>query len=67
MTKLVYLYPNQAFVFMFGDALLRLEDEPMFYQTRPEAVAAAERHHLTVWAAGALASYSGDGDAVTVA
>ena len=67
MMTLTYLPANQAFAFLFGDALLRMEGEPMFYQTRPEAVAAAERHHLTVWAAGELAIYSGDGDAVTVA
>ena len=55
--QLRYLPANQAFAFTFGDALCRMGDDPMFYQTRPEAVAAAARHGLTVWAYGQHASF----------
>jgi len=54
--RLDYLRANQAFVFLFGDALLRLDGEPMFYSTRRDAIEAANRHGIIVWANGSLSS-----------
>ena len=54
--RLDYLRANQAFAFLFGDALLRLDGEPLFFSTRPDAIEAASRHGLIVWANGSLSS-----------
>lgn len=54
--RLDYLRANQAFTFLFGDALLRLDGEPLFFSTRPDAIEAASRHGLIVWANGSLSS-----------
>lgn len=43
-----YLRTNQAYAFVFGDDLLRLADEDMFYRTLGDAKAAAKRHGLRV-------------------
>lgn len=46
MLTLNYLPANCAYVFMFGDAPLRLADKsgdfPMFYESRRDALAAAQ-------------------------
>lgn len=46
--RLEYLPANAAHVFMFGEHLTRLEGEPMFFASRVDACAAAERHGLRV-------------------
>jgi hypothetical protein len=46
--RLQWLVPNNAYVFMFGDQLIRLHHEEMFFQSRAEAVAAAKRRGLKV-------------------
>jgi hypothetical protein len=46
--RLQWLVPNNAYVFMFYDQLIRLHDEQMFFQTRAEALAAAKRRGLKV-------------------
>ena len=48
MMKLTYLYANMSYVFTFGDATINLASEPLFYETRNDAVAAARRHGLSV-------------------
>jgi hypothetical protein len=44
----MYSKANQAFVFTFGDQLLRIGDNPMFYRRKSEAVRAALRQGLLV-------------------
>jgi hypothetical protein len=46
--RLQWLVPNNAYVFMFGDQLIRLHHEEMFFATRAEALAAAKRRGLKV-------------------
>ncbi len=46
--NLVWLVTNQSWVFMFGDDLLRLDNEPMFFVGLEEADAAANRKGLRV-------------------
>ena len=46
--RLRYLPANQAYVFTFGEQLIRLAGEPMFYSTRKEAVAMARHYGMTV-------------------
>lgn len=48
LTRLVYLTANGVFMFMFGDAPLRLHEEPMFFASRLAAVDAAKRKGLVV-------------------
>lgn len=47
-TRLMYSRANQAFVFTFGDQLLRLGDNPMFYRRKSEAIRAALKKGLLV-------------------
>lgn len=47
-TRLMYSKVNQAFVFTFGDQLLRIGDNPMFYRRRTDAIRAALRQGLLV-------------------
>jgi len=49
--KLVFLVANQAWVFTFGDSLVAMSDT-RFFQTRDEAVKAAESVGLSVDKAG---------------
>jgi hypothetical protein len=44
----MYSKANQAFVFTFGDQLLRIGDNPMFYRRKAEAIRAALRQGLLV-------------------
>lgn len=50
--RLKYFPVNLVFGFTFGDGLVRLENERMFYDSRDEAVAAAQRHDLVVEKSG---------------
>jgi len=47
-TRLMYSKANQAFVFTFGDQLLRMGDNPMFYRRKPDALRAALNQGLLV-------------------
>ncbi|MFQ5339957.1 MAG: hypothetical protein ACE5F6_00265 [Anaerolineae bacterium] len=48
-TRLMYSKANQAFVFTFGDQLLRIgDDNPMFYRRKSEAIRAALRQGFLV-------------------
>jgi hypothetical protein len=47
-TRLMYSKVNQAFVFTFGDQLLRMGDNPMFFRRKAEAIRAALRQGLLV-------------------
>lgn len=55
MTRLQYFPANAAYAFTFGDSMLRLQDFPMFYRTRREAVLAARSCDLVVFRNGAVA------------
>jgi hypothetical protein len=44
----MYSKANQAFVFTFGDQLLRMGDGPMFFHRKTEAIRAALRQGLLV-------------------
>lgn len=46
--RLIFLPANNAYVFVFGDQLTRLEGFPLFFQTRREAVDAAHARGLNV-------------------
>jgi hypothetical protein len=48
MMRLNYLTPNAAYAFTFGNDLLRMGDNDMFFATRKEAVAAAAQCRLKV-------------------
>ncbi len=48
MMKLVFSDINSAWLFMFGDAPLRIEGEPLFFEYRSQAVEAAGRKGITV-------------------
>ena len=52
MMRLVYLVPNAAWVFLFGDSLCRMGDGPMFHLTRKDAVSEAFRCGLSVARSG---------------
>lgn len=56
LTQLVWLPANSAYVFMFGDQMLRLEGDSMFYTNRVDAVDAAIRHGLKVKQSGEVVS-----------
>lgn len=46
MLRLVWLTANNAYVFVFGDSLVRMGDEAMFFPTRSSARDAAAAHGL---------------------
>ena len=48
IVSLVFLTPNNAWVFLFGDALLRLPEHPMFFASKRDALAAASAVGLTL-------------------
>jgi hypothetical protein len=50
--RLKYFPINLVYGFTFGDGLLRLNNERMFYESRDEAVEAAKRHDLVVEKSG---------------
>jgi len=41
IVSLVFLTPNNAWVFLFGDSLLRLPEHAMFFASKRDALAAA--------------------------
>jgi hypothetical protein len=47
-TRLVYSHVNAAYLFLFGDAPLRMHKEQLFFETRAQAIAAARRRGLRV-------------------
>lgn len=51
MLRLQFLTPNAAWVFTFGDSLVQLADQPMFFERRKDAVAAAAAKRIEVTAA----------------
>ena len=55
-TRLVFLPPIQAWVFLFGEQLLRLDGESMFFQKKSEAAAAARSKGLSVAKNGCVSS-----------
>ena len=56
MLALRYLVANAAWVFVFGDSLLRMGDGPMFFGSRRDAVAAAAGCGLKVSRSGVVSS-----------
>jgi hypothetical protein len=44
--KLAYLVPNAAWVCLFGDSLVRMEGEPLFFTLQMDANEALQRHGL---------------------
>ena len=54
--RLVYLTANAAWTFTFCDQLLRMEDDPMFFHTRGDAVESARRCGLSVSRSGVVTS-----------
>jgi hypothetical protein len=46
--RLAYLRANQAWVFLFGDTIVRMGDGPMFHVDRGAAVLDALAHGLRV-------------------
>ncbi len=46
--RLVFLVPNQAWVFVYGGDLIRMGDFPMFFEQREAAVEAARTMTLDV-------------------
>jgi hypothetical protein len=48
IVSLVFLTPNNAWVFLFGDSLLRLPEHPMFFSRKSDALAAASAVGLTL-------------------
>jgi hypothetical protein len=48
IVSLVFLTPNNAWVFLFGDSLFRLPEHPMFFASKPDALAAASAVGLTL-------------------
>ena len=46
--SMIFLPVNAQYAFLFGDALIRLEGESLFYPTRCAAIEAAKRHGLSV-------------------
>ena len=48
IVSLVFLTPNNAWVFLFGDSLLRLPDHPMFFASKRDALDAASAAGLTL-------------------
>lgn len=55
-TRLMYSRANQAFVFTFGDQLLRIGQGPMFYRNKADAIRAALKQGLVVDAKGHVTS-----------
>lgn len=60
MMRLHYFTANAAWAFTFGDQLLRMEGEEMFFATKDEAKEAALRHGLRVASSGLIHSQEGD-------
>lgn len=58
--RLMYSRANQAFVFTFGDQLLRMGDNPMFYRQKSDAIRAALRQGLLVDKQGHITSVESD-------
>jgi hypothetical protein len=48
IVSLVFLTPNNAWVFLFGEILLRLPEHPMFFSRKSDALAAASAAGLTL-------------------
>jgi len=59
-TRLMYSPANQAFIFVFGDAPLRLDGEPMLYRNKADAIRAAQHKGLVVDRKGFVQSVSGE-------
>jgi hypothetical protein len=58
--RLMYSKANQAFVFTFGDQLLRIGDSQMFYRNKADAVRAALRAGLVVDGKGFVTAVDGE-------
>lgn len=56
MLRLIYLPANQAYAFTFGDALLRMGDEPMFFDKWIDAELVAREHNLHLSVTGEVTS-----------
>lgn len=48
IVSLVFLTPNNAWVFLFGEILLRLPEHAMFFASKRDALAAASAAGLTL-------------------
>lgn len=46
--RLQYLTANAAYVFTFGDSIIKMGDSPRFHDSRKSAIAAAAACGLTV-------------------
>lgn len=58
MMNLRYLPANAAYVFTFGDSLIRMGDAPMFHATRGDAVRAARACGLAIARNGRVDVYA---------
>lgn len=58
-SRLMYSKSNQAFVFTFGDQLLRMGTGPMFYRNKADAIRAALKQGLVVDKKGFVTSVDG--------
>lgn len=56
--RLIYLTANAAYVFTFGDQLVKLDGWPMFFSTRKEALEAAAERGLGVSRRGVVSAHS---------
>lgn len=56
MLRLTYLTANAAYVFTFGDQLMRMLDHPMFFESRQAAVDAAREARLGVSRSGVVSA-----------
>ena len=52
--KLVYLPANQAWIFLFGDSIQRVGNNPLFFKSSFEAVHAAKSVGLHVYRNGSV-------------
>ena len=57
----MYSKSNQAFVFTFGDQLLRIGDGPMFYRNKADAIRTALKRGLLVDEKGLVTSVESEG------
>lgn len=61
MMRLQYLVANAAWVFTFGDQLLRMRDDSMFFESRQAAVESASFAGLSVSRSGIVSATNSEG------
>ena len=55
--RLQWFTANNAWAFTYGDQMLQLEGDDMFYEKKSAAIAAAKRHGLKVEKSGHVVSH----------